>query len=115
VFNKELNSILERDLLDLISSQTAEGRTLEYKRDLPGRADAEKKEFLADISSFANTSGGDLIYGIEESQGIPTSIVGLNGADMDAEKLRLDGMAITESTREFVTTCVMFAAIVGTF
>ena len=93
MFNKELNSILERDLLDLISSQTAEGRTLEYKRDLPGRTDAEKKEFLADISSFANTSGGDLIYGIEESQGIPTSIVGLNGADMDAEKLRLDGMA----------------------
>jgi predicted HTH transcriptional regulator len=30
---------------------------------LPDLTDDAKKEFLADISSFANASGGDIIYG----------------------------------------------------
>jgi len=39
---------------------------LDYKRDVPGESDQDKKEFLADISSFANATGGDLIYGVDE-------------------------------------------------
>jgi predicted HTH transcriptional regulator len=64
---KPLDHITEADLQALISDAVPEGRTIEYKRALPGNSDGEKKEFLADISSFANTSGGDLIYGMDES------------------------------------------------
>jgi hypothetical protein len=35
-----------------------EGRQLEYKETLPGNSDDDKKEFLADVSSFANAAGG---------------------------------------------------------
>lgn len=34
------------------------------RRRCPGTTDDEKKEFLADATSFANAAGGDLIYGV---------------------------------------------------
>jgi predicted HTH transcriptional regulator len=63
---KPLAEITESDLLGLITNGIAESRTLDYKRSLPGNSDADKKEFLADVSSFANTAGGDLVFGIDE-------------------------------------------------
>jgi hypothetical protein len=80
----------EDDLLSLISRGVQEQKILDYKRDLPGNSDNDKKEFLADVSSFANTVGGFLIYGIAETQGVAVDIAGINGLDPDNEKLRLD-------------------------
>ena len=46
----------------LIANGVAESRTLEYKRDLPNPKDKDsKREFLADVTSFANSQGGDLL------------------------------------------------------
>lgn len=89
---KPLDQIAESDLQTLISNGVREGRTIEYKRDLPGNADADKREFLADVSSFTNTAGGDLIYGVEEDQGTPTRVVGLTLADPDLEIRRLESV-----------------------
>jgi hypothetical protein len=88
---KNLNDITEADFLDLISNSVPEGRTIEYKRDLPGNADKDKKEFLADVSSFTNASGGDLLYGIDAKDGIPISVNGLE-IDSDKEILRLEAI-----------------------
>ena len=55
---KPLESITEADLRSLTENGASEIKTLEYKRSLPGRSDEEKKEFLADASSFANPAGG---------------------------------------------------------
>ncbi|MGA9670531.1 MAG: ATP-binding protein, partial [Terracidiphilus sp.] len=41
-------------------------------------------------SSFANTSGGDLVFGMQEEKGIPTQIVGVISSDLDKEILRLE-------------------------
>ncbi len=49
------------DIQRLIDNQVAERRTLEFKRDLPGDTKDERKEFLADVTSFANAQGGDII------------------------------------------------------
>jgi hypothetical protein len=59
---------------------------------LPGGSDGDKKEFLADASSFANTSGGDLVFGMDESQGLPTQLIGLQSGDLDLEIRRLDSI-----------------------
>lgn len=80
---KLLNDIVEDDLLALISNGVAEGRTIDYKRELPGSSDSAKKEFLADASSFANTIGGDLVFGMDEDQGLPTRLSGLQVADLE--------------------------------
>jgi hypothetical protein len=55
-----------------------------------GRTDSEKKELLKDASSFANTTGGDLVIGMDEANGVPTGVPGIAIADVDAEKLRLE-------------------------
>ncbi|GAJ18756.1 unnamed protein product, partial [marine sediment metagenome] len=65
---KNVNEITKDDLQALIDNSVLEGKTIEYKQSLPGNSDSDKKEFLADICSFSNTSGGDLIYGITEDR-----------------------------------------------
>lgn len=90
---RQLNDVTEADLQSLVEDGVAERKTLDYKRDLPGNGDAETKDFLADVSSFANTAGGDLIFGIEAPAGVgePTGIPGIPAAGIETEKLRLEG------------------------
>jgi hypothetical protein len=90
--NKPLDQIRMADLEDLISNQVAERRTLDYKGTLPGKADSDKKEFLRDVSSFANTAGGHLIYGMTEREGIPCGTPGVALANPDAERSRLENL-----------------------
>jgi predicted HTH transcriptional regulator len=90
--HQTLDNISEDDLVALIRNGVSEGRTIEYKRELPGNADGDKKEFLADVSSFANTSGGHLVFGMEEDKGLPISISGFLSSDPDLELRRLDSM-----------------------
>jgi len=67
---KDLQLIQEADLEELIKNKVPEGKTTEYKQVLPGSSDADKKEFLADVSSFANAAGGHLLYGIRAESAI---------------------------------------------
>ena len=68
MINCPINEINQTNIETLITDKIGESRTLEYKEELPIGTDNEKKEFLADISSFANASGGDIIYGIKEER-----------------------------------------------
>ena len=88
------NQITEENLQALIDNKVVERKTIEYKQALPSNSDKGKREFLADVSSFANTSGGDLIYGIIEDKktGAPKSLEGLSIENVDQEILRLDNM-----------------------
>jgi hypothetical protein len=71
------------DVLRLVEDKASEHRTLEYKEKLSIDSKDDKAEFLADISSFANASGGDIIFGISDDRengnptGIPSAIVSL--------------------------------------
>lgn len=93
--NKPLESIDQGDLQELIDNQVPEGKTIEYKEVLPGNSDGDKKEFLADVSSFANATGGDLIFGVNEDAGLPIELCGLQISDVDAEILRLESIIQT--------------------
>jgi hypothetical protein len=82
-----LDVIKEDDLQRLVDERVFEGKELDYKASLPNfLIRGDKKEFLADISSFANAYGGDLIYGIKEDRGIPVDLCGLEIADNDIDK-----------------------------
>lgn len=70
-----------------------ESRHIDYKQQLPGTRDLDHREFLADVSSFGNTGGGLMFYGLKEEEGRPTEVVGLHGVDPEAEILRLEAMA----------------------
>jgi hypothetical protein len=89
---KPLDQILGSDLDSLIADEVREGKTIDYKQTVPGSADSDKKEFLGDVSSFANTVGGDLVFGVVESAGTPTHVVGITVPDIDGEIQRLDNI-----------------------
>lgn len=92
---KPLTSIGKEDLQRLVDNQVPEGRTLEYKREAPGNSDADKIKFLRAVSGFANTDGGDLIYGVNEDDGIPIAISGIPMGTVDQTKLRLEQLLQT--------------------
>jgi hypothetical protein len=91
---KDIEKITEADLQILIDNSVLERKRLEYKQSLPSNSDADKKEFLADVSSFANASGGDIIYGIIEDRdaGTPKALEGLVVDNVDQEILRLENI-----------------------
>lgn len=74
------------ELNQLIANQTCEKKTIDYKLTLELDDDEKKKEFLADIVSFANTLGGLLIYGMEQEAGIPTKLIGIEYPGFDILK-----------------------------
>lgn len=89
-----LSAVTEQDLLALVANGAREDRTLDFKRDAYGSNDQAKAEFLADVSAFANASGGDIVIGMDEAEGAASALVGLDvGIDLDSEVLRLQQMA----------------------
>lgn len=92
MIHKPLGTVAAADIQRLVADRTPEGRSIEFKRDLPGTRDSDRKEFLADVSSFANALGGDLIFGVEEKDGVAAAADGLTVSNIDAEVLRLDEM-----------------------
>ena len=92
ILNKQLMDITEVDLQHLINEERIEKKVLEYKSEVPENNDSDKKDFLADISSFANAVGGDLIYGIIENRetGKPEKLEGIEIKNLDQEILRID-------------------------
>ncbi|MDP2362499.1 MAG: ATP-binding protein, partial [Ignavibacteria bacterium] len=89
---KSLNNIVESDLLELINNSIPESKTIDYKKEIIGDTRDDKKEFLADVSSFANAIGGFIVFGMNEEKGVATELIGLNNIDPDAEILRLENI-----------------------
>ena len=88
----QLSSINEDHLNALVAGGVRESRSIEFKAKLIWRTDSEKKEFLADVSALANCGGGDLIFGIEEDQGVAAAVVGLASFDPDRGGLRIESI-----------------------
>lgn len=97
MINKKFDQIGKNDIDDLISNEVPESRSIDYKQDLLLGKDEDKKEFLADVSSFANASEGYLFYGIHEKRedgkatGIPEKAEGL-AVNADQEIKRMDSL-----------------------
>lgn len=92
---KPIEHVTKDDIVRLIDEAVLEGRTIEYKRELPGLNDGDKVKFLKAVSGMANTDGGDLIYGIDAKDGVPLSLPCFPMAQADQVKLRLEGMLQT--------------------
>ena len=79
IFKPNLIDVVEADVGHLVEDAQAEGVHLEFKRDSYGNADADKKEFLKDLWSFANSSGGHLLIGVDEAQGVASAVSSVPG------------------------------------
>lgn len=76
------------DIEVLLLSRAREGKSIDYKKQLP-RRNEDVQKLLADVSAFANAEGGAIVFGVEEDDGEPTNCCGVGEVDFDREKLRL--------------------------
>ncbi len=56
-----VENIREETLQALVDNPVREKHNIDYKASTYGKDDSQRKEFLADVSSFANAIGGDLV------------------------------------------------------
>ena len=89
-----LNEITLQDIQFLIDNEVIENKHLEYKQEFSNKA-SSKTKFLAEICAFANSSGGDLLYGIKEDNGIPVAIIGIEANNIDSEIQRINNVLRT--------------------
>ena len=82
------------DLERLIAEGVKESLTLDYKASPAlDRADKKRDELCKDVTSFANSAGGQIVYGMEEDKHVPT---------------KLDDGAAPEITKEWVEQVIDF-------
>ena len=94
---KSFDDITVSDLDALVVGNVEEGQTLDFKQDLPLQNRDDRKEFLADVVSFANTDGGDLLIGVierregSEKLGTAAEIRGVDGS-VDQKILAIESL-----------------------
>ncbi len=93
--NLDFDKIDKGSIEALVTKGVPEGRLLDFKVALPGGTDSDKKEFVTDVSSFANAGGGTIVYGIAEENGVATEVRGLAIDNADKEILRLQDLLMT--------------------
>lgn len=64
----DLEQVDEASLQRLVTNQTPEGLRLEFKRELSLDTKEARREAAKDLSALANTAGGRILYGIEETE-----------------------------------------------
>ena len=88
---KNVEEIEILDMQELVGN-VKEIKSLDFKRIIKIDNDSEKEEFLADISSFANSVGGNTIYGIEEENGLATNLCGFKTDNIDSLILKIENL-----------------------
>lgn len=81
--------VAQTHLSELCADGAPETGTLEFKRELPERSDRGRAEFLKDVAAFANSAGGDIVFGIEEADGVASQVVPITGETADESTRRL--------------------------
>lgn len=92
MLNKPFSEICIEDMVALKTNGVEEGKSTDYKLELHLNNPSQRKEFAADITSFANTSGGDLIIGVSEEQGLINRLQGIDVADKDILIQRIESI-----------------------
>jgi hypothetical protein len=98
----------EADIASLIHNKVQESLTLDYKKsDALGKTDRKKSDLSKDVSAFANSAGGVILYGMEEDKHYPTKVDGgLDPHDISKEWIeqvinssvhpKIDGLRINQ-------------------
>ena len=88
---KSLNNITWADIEALISENIEESQHLDFKREIPDAKHASRRDFLRDVCAFANSGGGDIIFGIAEgTEGIAAEVIPIKSERADQDIRRLE-------------------------
>lgn len=91
MIERPLDQITLDDIEALVRFQRSESRTLDFKEAFPSGGHKGVRDFLADVTAFANTDGGDIIIGVrEDKNGVAAEVVGIDPNGLDQELRRID-------------------------
>jgi len=84
VFLKPLGTLKFEDVENLRINKVSESQILDYKKQL-----LEDSKLLEEVSAFANTQGGFIIFGVEETGrgGCPKEITGISKSQINKERM----------------------------
>jgi hypothetical protein len=84
VFLKPLDTLKFEDVENLRINKVSESQILDYKKQL-----LEDSKLLEEVSAFANTQGGFIIFGVEETGrgGYPKEIIGISKSQINKERM----------------------------
>ncbi|MCQ8279993.1 ATP-binding protein [Acetobacteraceae bacterium KSS8] len=86
-----LDQIALDDIERLVLYGRSEGVTLDFKEAFPSADHKGTRDFLADVTAFANTDGGDIIIGVrEDGNGTAAELVGIDTTGLDEALRRID-------------------------
>lgn len=116
---KSIDQWTESDLDHLVEEKTQETVVLEFKRELSLDKPSQKKEVAKDICALANTSGGWIVYGIDEERssgnaGLASRVCPFDAGDLASRIENIVHSAIAPAPKVRVRTvlCTLGACIV---
>ncbi len=80
------------DINRFVETGKSEDTTLDFKLEPYKAGDDGSKDFVKDITAFANSQGGHIVIGIEEQEGIAVAVKPITNFDWDREILRLENL-----------------------
>jgi Putative DNA-binding domain len=111
MLTKRLAELSVADILDLRG--LTESRFLDFKSAPVGTSDRDRREFVADVTAFANASCGDIVFGIGTADGIAGAAEGIELADADKEKLRLGDLIRSATEPRLIQFDMVWVATEG--
>lgn len=91
MIERPFDAITLNDIKDFVTYARSEGATLDFKEAFPAANDKGVRDFLADVTAFANTDGGDIIIGVrEDKNGVAADIVGIDRSGLDEALRRVE-------------------------
>jgi hypothetical protein len=89
LLGSDLEQVHHSQLMTLISNQVAEAFDLDFKSEMYGLSDRDKRDAATDVAALANTAGGLLILGVEEdNQARASAAPGVVLSEADERRIR---------------------------
>ena len=109
-----LQSITAENITSMVDDARPESPTLDFKRAAPVKNDAGRTAFLNDVCAFANSDGGDLVYGVATKNDVASAVMAINvdTESPDALKRRLVGW-LDSNVQPRVATSMEAVAVSG--
>lgn len=85
------DAVTATDIAALVAAGARETEILDFKRELYGNGDSDRRELAGDLAAFGNHRAGILLLGVDEADGVATAAPGV--ALSEAEEQRIHQIA----------------------